>query len=118
MNIPFSAGGSVCSNVARYRSIAVLAAVSDGLERGDGDAALEALEPLRIAGKQDLLVAYRLAQVLTMKRDVSAGLEAWQQVRTLDRHHVYRRQIVNGELVLRGALSVPAERVVRDPNGA
>lgn len=97
---------------------AALAAVCDRLERGDGEAALEALEPLRSAAEQDLLVAYRLAQVLTMKRDVSAALEAWQQVRVLDRHHVYRRQIANGTRVLLGAASVPEERVVRDPNGA
>lgn len=97
---------------------AALTAVCDRLERGDGDGALEALEPLRSAGGQDLLVAFRLAQVLTLKRDVSPALEAWQQVRILDRHHVYRRQIANGECVLRGAASASEERVARDPNGA
>ena len=95
-----------------------LAAVSERLERGDGDGALEALTPLRIAADQDLLVAYRLAQVLTMKRDVSAALEAWQQVRVLDRHHVYRRQIANGQRVLHGAPNVSEERVARETNGA
>ncbi len=59
---------------------------------GDAEAALVALQPLRNGAEDDLLVMYRLAQVLTAAGNVSAARNAWRKVRALDRHGIYRRQ--------------------------
>ena len=67
-----------------------LSAVRDCLERGDYSGGLAALRPVGHLAKQDLLVAYRAAQVLTGLGDKKAASQAWRQVRALDRHHIYR----------------------------
>jgi|GEM_PF-1161728 len=77
-----------CAQEAVRRS--ALAAVGQALECGDFNAAQAALEPVRHLASQDLLVAYRLAQVLTGLGDAQAACAAWRQVKTLDRHRIYR----------------------------
>lgn len=67
------------------------------MQRGDARAARAALEPLAADAAHDLLVAYRLAQVLTAAGDAEAARAAWARVRALDRHRVYRQQIEEGE---------------------
>lgn len=69
---------------------AALTAVREALERGDYSAGLAALAPVSHLAAQDLLVAFRLAQLLTAVGDTQAALAAWRQVRALDRHHIYR----------------------------
>lgn len=78
-----------------------LAAVSEALARGDFVAGLDALGSISHLAAQDLLVAYRQAQVLTGLGDEHAAYVAWRQVRTLDRHNIYRdewRTAVGGAL--------------------
>lgn len=70
------------------------------LAAGQYGQAWEAIRPLAAQADRDLLVAYRVAQVLTAKRDVNAALDAWHLVRRLDRHHIYREQIVSNERTL------------------
>lgn len=70
------------------------------LTAGQYHQAWEAIRPLAAQADRDLLVAYRVAQVLTAKQDVNAALDAWHLVRRLDRHHIYREQIVSNERTL------------------
>ena len=70
------------------------------LAAGQYGQAWEAIRPLAAQADRDLLVAYRVAQVLTAKQDVNAALDAWHLVRRLDRHHIYREQIVSNERTL------------------
>ena len=79
----------------------VLAQVCECLVRGAAQEALEAIRPLAGEAAHDLLVAYRLAQVLTAKRDVRAAAEAWKRVRAIDRHHIYRHEVLKNERQLR-----------------
>ena len=60
------------------------------LEAGDAAAALAALRPFAARTAHDLLLAYRLAQTLTLTRDVPAAMDAWEIVGRLDRHSLYR----------------------------
>lgn len=64
----------------------LLAAVREG--RADSNAArrLEAL------AETDLHVAYRLAQSASLNSDPSAVRAAWERVRLLDPHHIYRTE--------------------------
>ena len=77
-----------------------LEAVRTCLAAGQYDQAWDAIRPLAAQADRDLLVAYRLAQVLTAKQDVDAARNAWQLVRALDRHHIYREQILSSERTL------------------
>jgi len=61
------------------------------LAHGEAAHAVEVLRPLADQACGDLLVAYRLAQALTAAGDVPAARAAWQQVRQLDRHGLYRQ---------------------------
>ena len=63
------------------------------LARGEAAGAVEALRPLAVEAGCDLLVAYRLAQALTAAGDRPAARAAWQQVRALDEHGLYKQQI-------------------------
>ncbi len=63
------------------------------LARGEAAGAVDALRPLAAEASRDLLVAYRLAQALTAAGDVPAARAAWQQVRELDEHGLYKQQI-------------------------
>lgn len=74
-----------------------LATAREALIAGDADRAWEALAPLEDVFETDLLVAYRLAQIVTLRGRSAEALRAWQHVRKLDRHSLYgdesRRQI-------------------------
>lgn len=82
-------GGRKDSAVQRRGALRL---VQDALAAGDADAAHAAIAPLAELADQDLLVAVRLAQVLTAKRDAAGAAGAWERVRRLDRHHIYRAQ--------------------------
>jgi hypothetical protein len=64
--------------------------VREALEEGDCRRGLAALAPVSHLAAHDLLVAYRMAQVLSGLEDAEAARRAWRQVRALDRHHIYR----------------------------
>lgn len=70
----------------------LLGEAREHLARGERAQALAAIAPLAELARRDLLVAYRFAQVLTAVGDVQAARAAWEQVRTLDRHGIYRAQ--------------------------
>lgn len=70
----------------------ILSQVHERLLAGDADGAFEAIERLRPQSETDLLVAYRRAQVLTARGDGLAAQRAWQHLKLLDRHHIYRDQ--------------------------
>ena len=57
-------------------------------QRGDFDAAGQALTPILDLAEVDLLVAVRVAETLTACGDPQADA-AWQRVRRLDRHQLY-----------------------------
>jgi hypothetical protein len=71
----------------------VLSQSQELLVRGEAAGAVDALQPLVAEAGHDLLVAYRLAQALTAAGDAPAARAAWQRVRELDRHGLYKRQI-------------------------
>ena len=85
---------------ANTRRRQALEATRACLAAGRYDQAWEAIRPLAAQAERDLLVAYRVAQVLTAKQDVDAALGAWQLVRRLDRHHICREQIRSSERAL------------------
>lgn len=67
------------------------------LAAGDADGAHAALARVASAAEYDLLVAVRVAQVLTARGEVEAARAAWARVRRLDRHRIYREQIARAE---------------------
>lgn len=79
----------------------VLADVQRLAAEGRVAEAWERLEPLAALSDRDLLIAWRVAQVLTAKRDVEAALAAWQRLRRLDRHHLYQTEREHSERLLR-----------------
>ncbi len=84
-----------CLREARQQAVAevrdaTLRAVSACLANNQADEALAAMEPIADMAERDLLVAYRFAQVLTKTGDASAARRAWERVRRLDRHRLYR----------------------------
>ena len=91
---------------SRHREAAIahrrqaLEAARACLAAGQYGQAWEAIRPLAAQAERDLLVAYRVAQVLTAKQDVNAALDAWHLVRRLDCHHIYREQIASNERTL------------------
>ena len=68
-------------------------AARDCLARGEAARAVEALRPLVEEDAQDLLVSYQWAQALTAAGEVTRARDAWQQVRRLDRHGIYKQHI-------------------------
>ncbi len=70
------------------------------LEAGQPARALDCIRQLADLATTDLLVAYRLAQTLTAAGDVPAARAAWQQVRRLDRHGIYRAQVCQQQRIL------------------
>ena len=66
-----------------------LAAVRECLQRNDYLGALRAITPVRDSGTHDLLVAHRVAQILTGLKRPDAALAAWQRLRELDHHGIY-----------------------------
>ncbi len=67
------------------------------LECGDAQGAWMALSPALGHDADDLLLAYRAAQVLTAAGDVDRARHAWQRVRRLDGHRIYRAQIAEAQ---------------------
>jgi hypothetical protein len=63
------------------------------LAEGEVAAARKALAPLAPSETDDLLVAVRWAQALTAAGDAGAADAAWQRVRELDRHGIYRTYV-------------------------
>ena len=76
-----------------------LSTVRECLQREDYAAALKAIAPVRGHGNNDLLVAHRLAQILTGLNHADA-LAAWRHLRTLDRHRFYQDEIRTNEKIL------------------
>lgn len=87
----------------------VLAAVQRLLAEDQAARAWELLQPLAGLAERDLLVAWRVAQVLTAKRDVEAALAAWGRLRRLDRHHLYRMEREHSERLLRRWAAKPQD---------
>lgn len=81
---------------------AVLSDVRCALLAGQVEDAWRALQPLREQAESDLVLAYRLAQVLTARGDGAAALAAWRRVRRLDRHRIYRQELAENERALLG----------------
>lgn len=94
---------------------AALRAISEHLVRGDADAAWEAAGPIRDLADDDLLAAYRLAQVLTIRGDARAARRYWKQLERLDHHHIYRKQIRENLAALEKARSSAAEGSAAEP---
>lgn len=85
----------------------VLGRVLELMRDGEARAALRELSVLEHLWETDLLVAYRVAQLLSAAADEEAGARrAWQRVRRLDKHRIY------GEETRR--LAEDAEMKVRD----
>ena len=82
---------------------AVLTEVQALLQRGAAGEALEVLSPLSRRDPEDVLVAYRLAQVLTATGNKHAARAAWRQLRRLDQHGLYRQQLLENEPRLGGS---------------
>lgn len=70
-----------------------LARAAQHLEQGDGQRARLSLQPLEGELSGDLLVALRWAQAVEMCGDRDAADEAWDRLRRMDRHHLYRREL-------------------------
>jgi hypothetical protein len=70
------------------------------LREGRTEDAWNALQPVVPLAETDLLVAYRVAQVLTARGDGLAALHAWRRVRRLDRHRIYRDEVHAHEQIL------------------
>jgi hypothetical protein len=95
------------------RRRAVLGEVQQRMVAGDHRGALAVLSPLAQQRPDDLLVNYRLAQLLTAAGTVHAARAAWKRVRSLDRHGIYREQARMAERKLsqgRPAADSSAER--------
>lgn len=78
----------------------ILEAVCRSIDAGAYQDALAALQPLDRAAHGDLLIAYRIAQVLTLARNVSGARAAWRRLRAIDIHHIYRDEIESYERLL------------------
>lgn len=66
-------------------------------EAGDQLTALEHLEKLADEADRDLLVAYRVAQVISATGDAEGSQSAWARVQRLDRYGLYRG-VIRAEL--------------------
>jgi hypothetical protein len=74
----------------------------DALSVGRVEDAWRSLQPIVRRVEADLLLAYRVAQVLTARGDDVAALRAWRRVRRLDRHRIYRQEVNEQERALSG----------------
>ena len=77
----------------------VLGLVCRHIDDGAYREALDALRPLA-AARDDLLIAFRFAQVLTLARHVPEARAAWRHLRAIDLHHIYRDEIDSYERTL------------------
>jgi hypothetical protein len=87
-----------------------LAAARAALHAGRADEAWSALQPLLPQAETDLLVAYRVAQVLTARGNGLVALNAWRRVRRLDRHRIYRDEVRSNEQRLASELGIGNDR--------
>jgi hypothetical protein len=94
------------ARAAAERRHAALRDARLALLAGRADDAWRAIQPLAERVEDDLVLAYRFAQVLTARGDHAAALEAWQRVRRLDRHRIYRQEVARNEQVLSGLTGV------------
>lgn len=72
---------------------AVLGAVQRHMRDGAYERALDEIRGVGGLAERDLLLAYRLAQILTGTGDREAAARAWRRVRELDRHKIYRKEL-------------------------
>ena len=70
-----------------------LAGARIALGEGRVEDAWQVLLPIHHLADRDLLVAYRIAQVLTARGDEPASAAAWSRVKCLDRHRIYYREL-------------------------
>lgn len=63
------------------------------MDRGEHVQALTLMDALSRDFPDDLLVAYRVAQLLTAVEGETAAQAAWERLRSLDHHGIYRDQI-------------------------
>lgn len=85
------------------------------LHQGRSDDAWEALRPLLPQAETDLLIAYRVAQVLTARGDGLAALHAWRRVGRLDRHRIYRQEVCENEQALSRQVRAIGDQSVPGP---
>jgi len=78
------------ARLRRGQRDACLRAARASLARRAYDEALRAIQPVAALAKRDLLVAYRLAQILSALERADAAALAWELVRRLDRHRIYQ----------------------------
>ncbi len=78
---------------AAARRRRILAETLALMQRGEYARAQEVLSPLSREAPDDLLVAYRVAQVLTETGPPPAAQAAWKRLRALDRHGIYKEQL-------------------------
>jgi hypothetical protein len=90
------------ARAAAQRRRAALYEVRCALLAGRLEDAWRAIRPLIGQAEVDLVVAYRLAQVLTARGNGAAALAAWRRVRRLDRHRIYRQEVTENERALAG----------------
>jgi hypothetical protein len=86
---------------AASRRRQVLADAERLLRRGEAGQAAEELAGLGPSCAGDLAVAYRLAQALTAAGNTEGALGAWEAVRRLDKHGIYREHVNENERRLR-----------------
>lgn len=84
------------SAAEELRNAAIKAALS-AVKQGDVAGALLHLERIADEANQDLLVAYRVAQVISETGDIGETRTAWERVRRLDRYNLYRA-VIRAEL--------------------
>jgi hypothetical protein len=71
----------------------VLSEVRRLLAEGRAEEALAAMGALHAERTRDLLVAYLVAQIHTLRGVREEAIQAWRDLRRLDRHRVYREQV-------------------------
>lgn len=96
---------------------AALRAARGALCEGRSEEAWNAIRPLLPQVESDLLVAYRVAQVLTARGDGPAALSAWHRVRRLDRHRIYREEVRIHEQALANELGLSPGQHSSDSSG-
>lgn len=84
-------GAELAARAARRR--ALLAEAEKRLAAGQAANAAAILRPLAEEQPDDLLASYRLAEALQAAGDAPAAQRAWQRVREVDRHGIYREQL-------------------------
>ncbi len=99
----------VAARLAVRRSL--LRETQVALQEGRLDDAWEAIARLADESPNDLMVAYRLAQVLTARGETAAATHAWERVWRLDKHHVYRSEL---EAVRRELDAITRDNDARD----